>query len=157
MRGWGCAAACAVLLAWPAGSSAQDQAGETASCVETRIGQQARPGACIEQVLQACDRAPANTPAVAMLCYEQAREVWGQGLSARMAAIREGADDRIAAIAGIEVKYDLLAALMQCDRVEELALMGEAEASDIQRGKARCAAAATGLVYVRLLMQARDL
>jgi hypothetical protein len=74
-----------------------------------------------------------------------------------MAEIRDSAAERLSAIASVEVKYDMLGNLMQCDRMEALALIGDAEPAAIQRDKARCTAAATGLVLTRLLIRSQDL
>lgn len=151
MKAFPASVALALLSALPA--VAQDMA----DCVATRLDQGSRPGACVAEGLSACDAEPAETPAVAVLCYNTAQDTWGEGIATRMAEIRDSAPEKLSAVAGIEVKYDLLGNLMQCDRMEELSLVGEGEAATIQRDKARCTAAATGLVYVRLLMQAQDL
>ena len=75
-----------------------------------------------------------------------------------MGRISAIADDRIAAIAGIELKYDLITARTQCDRMEELALAASGQpAETIRRQKSRCEAGAAGLAYLRLKLRARSL
>lgn len=138
-------------------ASAPVAAQDLSECVATRQDQGSRPGACVAERLSACDAEPSDKPAVAMLCYQQAQDGWGEGLATRMAEVRQTASEQVAAIASIEVKYHLLGNLMQCDRLEELALIGEGETAGIQRDKARCTAAATGLAFVQLLMSAQEL
>jgi hypothetical protein len=74
-----------------------------------------------------------------------------------MDELRAAAPERIAAIAAIEVKYDLIASLTQCDRMEELALLGDRALDQVQREADGCAATAAGIAYVRLLWRSRDL
>lgn len=144
-------AALAVSLALPAAAE------DLSDCVAARLAEGAAPGACVAEALAPCDAEPADKPAVALLCYKRAQDGWAEGLAARMAEIRESAAEGLSALASVEVKYDMLGHLLQCDRMEELARLGTAEAAGIQRDKARCTAAATGLVYTRLMMRAQDL
>ncbi|MBN7783625.1 hypothetical protein JYP51_01760 [Ponticoccus gilvus] len=145
------------LVAFVLSAALPAAAQELTECVAARLDQGSRPGACVAEGLSACDSEPSDMPAVAMLCYQKAQDGWGEGLAARMAEVRATASQQIAALTSVEVKYDLLGKLMQCDRLEELALIGEGDAQAIQRDKARCAAAATGLTFVRLLISAKDL
>jgi hypothetical protein len=63
----------------------------------------------------------------------------------------------IATIAAIEVKYDLLTALLMCDRMEELQLaVGQIAEEDLLLGVAQCKAQAAASSYVRLFARARD-
>ncbi|WGW05708.1 hypothetical protein [Tropicibacter oceani] len=115
------------------------------------------PTACIDAAHAACQAEPGDSHMVAALCYAQAREIWGNGIRDRMSAITATAPEKLAAIAGIEVKYDLIANLTQCDRIEELSRLGDATGEEIQRQKARCEATASGLAYLRLVWRSADL
>lgn len=115
------------------------------------------PAACVEQAMAECHAAPPDTPAVASQCFRAAQARFSEGITARMQAIRDGAPERIAAIAGIEVKYDLLLGLTQCDRMQELALVGESDLAAIQRQADGCTATAAGIALLRLMSRSRDL
>lgn len=128
------------------------------ACLNDRLSQNQNPASCIDQAHQRCLTTPDDLTASAVLCFGQAREAWNNGIAANMKTIDDMADDRIAAIAAIELKYDLLANLMQCDRMEELAKAGsEATGDQISRQRAQCEASAAGLVYLRVKMRAQSL
>ncbi len=68
-----------------------------------------------------------------------------------MARLDQVASDDIRAIAGIEVKYDLMANLLQCDRLRALRLLrGDPDATALAQDAA-CAANATGRAYAKRL------
>ena len=115
------------------------------------------PGPCIEATLAPCHATPADAPALASQCYRAAQDGFSGRIAARMQAIRDSAPDTFTAIAGIEVKYDLLLGLAQCDRMEELALLGDAPLSEIQRRKDGCTATAAALAWQRLVDRSRDM
>lgn len=154
-----CAAVVAGLLALfgPGPARAEVVLDQVARCIEHSRQSGTVPTACIDTAQADCLSLPAETPAVAILCYARARESWDSGITQRMAEIRATAPEQIAAIAGIEVKYDLLASLVQCDRLEELARLSSQTAETVQRQKARCTATASGLAYMRLLWRSQDL
>ncbi len=128
------------------------------ACVAERIGAQQPPAPCVDSAQSACTLAQAEAPSAAALCYVEARRVWSDGISATMELLRRSATEQIAAIAGIEVKYDILANLLQCDRLEELALLAGQHSEEVIRlNKTRCEATASGLVYTRLKWRARGL
>lgn len=146
------------LPALPAAAqSAPDLAGAEA-CFEARLAAGQPPAACLEAAHADCALAPQDAPAVASLCYREAQAVWDGGIGAEMARIREKASEEISAIAAIEVKYDLLAALTQCARMEELARAASSQSGEeILRAKSRCTAAASGLAYLRLKLRGRGI
>ena len=127
------------------------------ACLDTARGTGDAPASCIDQALSPCIDEPDDLNSVAILCFEEARKTFGDGIRARMAQIRDTARENIAAIAGIEVKYDLIASLTQCDRMEELARLGDSTAEKIQRRKSQCAAAASGLTWLRLVLRSADM
>lgn len=126
------------------------------TCVATAADLGKKPTGCVDTAHAACLRVSSETPAVAALCFEQTRAKWSDAITARMDHLRNAAPERIAALAGIEVKYDLLSSLVQCDRMEELALLREVPAEEILIQKSRCAATASGLAYIRLLWRLPD-
>ncbi len=126
------------------------------SCVATATDLGTSPNGCVDQAHAPCLRIPAETPAVATLCFEETRAEWSEAISARMSDLSDRAPERISALAGIEVKYDLLTALVQCDRMEELGRLRDIASGDILLQKTRCTATASGLAYVRLLWRLPD-
>ncbi|MFZ7090230.1 hypothetical protein [Primorskyibacter sp. 2E233] len=127
------------------------------ACIEQARSDGQVPTACIDAAQADCQAETSDSHMVAALCYTKAREVWGTGIRDRMQLISASAPENVAAIAGIEVKYDLLANLTQCDRMEELSRVGEATNEEIQRQKARCEASASGLAYLRLVWRSADM
>ena len=128
------------------------------ACLTDRLSQNQNPSSCVDQAHQRCLTTQADMSATAILCFSQAKEAWNIGIATNMEQIRETATDRIAAIAAIELKYDLLANLMQCDRMEELAKAGsEATGDQISRQRGQCEASAAGLVYLRVKMRSQSL
>ncbi|WP_323771292.1 hypothetical protein [Antarctobacter sp.] len=126
------------------------------ACVSTAIDLGNKPTGCVDSAHSACLRVSSETPAVAALCFEEARAQWSDAIGTRMEHLRDAAPERIAALAGIELKYDLLSSLVQCDRMEELALLREIPAEEIRTQKSRCTATASGLAYIRLLWRLPD-
>ncbi|PWL34134.1 MAG: hypothetical protein DCO97_15980 [Marivita sp. XM-24bin2] len=130
----------------------------TNTCLADRLAEGQNPSSCVDQAHQRCLTTPDDMTAAAVLCFSQARETWRIGITAEMERITETADDRIAAIAGVELKYDLLANLMQCDRMEELAKVGsDATGDQISRQRAQCDASASGLAYLRVRLRAESM
>ncbi|MFW2542220.1 hypothetical protein ACN2XU_06235 [Primorskyibacter sp. 2E107] len=130
---------------------------KTKTCLLEAQSKKGNPAICIEEAHAPCLAEPADSPSLAALCFTKARETWSTGITAEMDAIKAGAPEQIAAIAGIELKYDLIASLTQCDRMEELALLGDMPAERLQRDMARCQASSSGLAYARLLWRASTL
>lgn len=126
-------------------------------CVARHAANQTVPTACVGEAMAECLSVPGDAPALASQCFRAARDRWSAGIAARMGELREAAPGKLAAIAGVEVKYDLIAGLTQCDRMEELALIGDRPLDQVQRETDRCAATAAGIAYVRLLWRSRDL
>ncbi|WP_167647537.1 hypothetical protein [Mameliella alba] len=146
----------ALLLAAPLQAEPRLDLDNLRSCVETAVDLGKAPTACVDTAHAPCLEISTETPAVAGLCFTETRQEWSEAIAARMADLGEKAPERIAALAGIEVKYDLLSSLVQCDRMEELALLRELPAEEIQLQKARCTATASGLAYIRLLWRLPD-
>ncbi len=153
------ALACACVGALPATSqtvSAQPafpglDVDATNACVETAVTLDNSPMSCVQPAHKPCLAHSPETPAVITLCFAEAREAWSDAISARLDLLAAEAPERLAAIAGLEAKYDLLAGLLQCNRQEELGRLQEAPADQILLQKSRCEATASGLAYIRLL------
>ena len=150
-----CAAVLAAALPLPA--TAEIALGTVRDCVARHAANQTVPTACVDEAMSECIGLPGDAPALASQCFRAARDGWSAGIAARMEQLRAAAPGKLAAIAGVEVKYDLIAGLTQCDRMQELALIGDRPLDQVQREADRCAATAAGLAYVRLLWRSRDL
>ena len=147
----------AVLLAGPATAVAEVDPDAAEACVAEHAAAGTSPADCVADAMSHCRLIPPDAPALASQCYRTAKDAWSQGIADRMERLRNTAPEGIAAIAGVEVKYDLLGGFLNCDRLRDLALLGDAEEAAIQREADRCAATATGLAHVRLLWRSRDL
>jgi hypothetical protein len=151
------------LIAFAWGSLAGTAYGEVAlqtvnACISDRLSANEPVTVCIDAAHADCNSVSAETPAIATLCLVNAEKAWSGGIAGVMSEISELASEDIAAIAAIEVKYDLLSALLQCDRMEELQLVvGRESETEILRMNARCKARATALTYARLFVRSRDL
>jgi len=152
-------AVCAGLLAMvpPLPAVAEIALDAAQGCVARHAEDGTIPTDCVAEAMADCLNVPADAPALASQCFRAARADWSAGIAARMQELRATAPERIAAIAGVEVKYDLIAGLTQCDRMEELALIGDRPLDQVQREADGCAATAAGVAYIRLLWRARDL
>ncbi|WP_439122145.1 hypothetical protein [Marivita sp.] len=128
------------------------------TCLSERMSTGQSPATCIDDAQSECLAVDNEAPAVATLCFVDAEKDWNGGISSLMAHISKVATDEIAAIAGIEAKYDLLSALLQCSRMEELSLaVGRDNEPAILRQNARCKANAAGLTFARLYLRSQDL
>lgn len=146
----------ALASATPASAEDRLDLDTVRSCIATAMDLGKKPTGCVDGAHAACLQDAAETPAVATLCFEEARAQWSTAIAARMDHLRDAAPERIAALAGIELKYDLLSSLVQCDRMEELAILREIPAEEIRTQKSRCTATASGLAYIRLLWRLPD-
>lgn len=157
MRNPRAVAAAALLVVLPTAAWPEIDLAAVAACIDRPRTEGGVAVDCVAEAMTTCRVIPPEAPALASQCYRTARAEWSQGITSRMAGLRSSAPETIAAIAAIEVKYDLLSGLMQCDRMRDLALLGDAPEETIQREADRCAADAAGRAYVRLIWRARDL
>lgn len=145
-------AATLLLTSWTPPALAQDiSTAATPACVERARSDGADPKLCLAQVHAPCQSISAETPALVTLCFDTAREAWTRATAARLDEITHDAPEQIGARTRIDTKYDLLAGLLQCDRLEELGHLTEIEDDRLLLEKTRCEATATGLAYIRLL------
>ncbi len=152
-----CALAATTLFLTPY-AKADEALDRANTCIleETEAGRQ--PTNCIDDVQKECLAVPEGTPAVATLCFREAKDRWNGGIRGLMEKIKATGNQDMAIVAGIEVKYDILSGLIQCDRIEELARTVSGKSPDvIQRQKNQCIATTSGLAYARLKWRARAL
>lgn len=126
------------------------------ACVTAQVEAGAPVADCVNEVQAACLEYPADAALAATACFLDAKEAWGSYIAARMETVRQSAPAEISAVAEIEVRYDLLQNLMQCDRMQELVLLRQEPSDATQLQKARCEATATGLAFVKMLLQSRE-
>lgn len=125
--------------------------GEIDACVAAAMAAGQPATACVDAAHAACMETPDDAPAVAGLCFLEAKDAWSAGIADLMAVARDTAPEDLAAVLAIEVKYDLLGGLLQCDRLDELAhAVGNQAAEQVRMQKTRCEAVAAGLAYTRL-------
>ena len=126
------------------------------ACVAAQAEAGAPAAECVNRAHAACLEL-GDAPAAATLCLRDAKEAWGRRIAARLDEVAAGAPGEIAQVARIEVRFDLLQNLLQCDRLEALALLRPPDEAALALQRARCEATATGLAYVKLLLQSRAL
>ncbi len=149
--------ACAFLVALAPPVSAEILGDpETRDCVEAQVAAGAPAADCVTRAHAACLDL-GDAPAAATLCLLEAKEAWGERIAARMDEIEAAAPAEIGEVAVIEVRFDLLQNLLQCDRLEALARLRDPGGEALRLQRARCEATATGLAYVKLLLQSRDI
>ena len=154
-RDIGAIGALCLLLSAPA--TAQMSMETVDACLTDAFSAQTSPNACVDLAHSECGGMPEEMHAASALCFTKTQEVWNAAIAEQMEAIRARGDDQLSAIAGIETKYDVLSALLQCDRMEELNRLTDQSAELVARQKAGCVSTAAGLAYVRLNWRARSL
>ncbi len=111
--------------------------------------------ACLEPALAPCDAVEYETPAVAMLCYETARQTFDQGISAerqRLAGLNMPVDTGFVTV---NARYDMLGALLNCDRDAEITMLGDHQPQDVEREKARCLTSVSAVTWLKLHLALR--
>lgn len=151
-----CASAVLPCALW-AGEDGLVPAEQVEACVSAQAGKGQPVLACINEAQNACIAYTVDAPQAATLCFINAKETWVDYIGTRMAFVAEKGGDDIAAVAGIEVKYDLLQNQLQCQRMFELALLRVDPSEQTQMQAARCEATAGGLVYAKLVAQSQSL
>lgn len=128
-----------------------------AACVADQASANAPAAECVNRAQQACLQYPREAADAATQCFREMKDGWGAAIAGRMDSLKAEAPEQIAAIAGIEVKYDLMTNLLQCDRMSALMrLRDEAEpAAEARARVARCESTATGLAFVKLVLQSQ--
>ncbi|WP_238367481.1 hypothetical protein [Mesobacterium pallidum] len=106
---------------------------------------------CLAVAHAACDAIPAETPAAAIACYRAAEQGWTDAIKSTLQSRAETmAPDALTALS-INTRYDLMTALLQCDRRQEIGLaVTQDPAPEIQAARARCGALSAALVLARL-------
>jgi hypothetical protein len=141
----------AILVCLATAATAQVDTKAAQACFDQAVASQTDPADCIDAVQQTCMPDAQARPLVAALCFTKIRDDWSAAIGDTMQTFVTTADDTIATIARIETKFDLLSALIQCDRVEELSLAASDIPTDmIALQKEHCAATASALAFMRL-------
>lgn len=153
----------ALALPWPLAAPAQDATptiraeidiAAAESCIGRNQDENKNPIACLTTQMDACLTVPPEQYASAVLCFAEARSAWESAIAARMSRLRTAGSPAVPGFA-VQAKYDVLAGLLQCDRVEELAALGDAPAEAIKRDKARCTALTAAATFARLVLSTR--
>lgn len=145
------------LLPVQAAAGTIGSAEQVQACVLRQIDAAAPVADCVNEAQTECLDLAMKAPMASVACFRDARDTWTGYIGDRMAHISATAPGELAGVAGIEVKYDLLQNLMQCDRMIDLTLLREDPSEATEAQKARCEATATALAYVKLLLQSRNL
>lgn len=125
------------------------------ACADAARRDATSPAHCIDAAQGACMINAQQTPAVATLCFSEARDAWSAALSALIADVSSRTDESRAAIVRIETKYNLLANLMECDRVEELSrAVSDLGGDAIALQTAHCQASASAATYLHVYRRA---
>lgn len=141
---------CAAALGVLSGPLWAQVAGAEA-CLASAVRNGTDPALCLDASDAACmDNAP-ETPAVSTACFAENRAQWGAAIGKRMKSLP---DDTATTVARIEAKYDVIGAMVQCDRIEALAkAASDLDGPQIALQKERCLARANALTYVRLFVR----
>jgi hypothetical protein len=145
----------AALCSSPAPALAKDPQTPQA-CIDAQLQAGAPPAECVNRHQAECFQYEEGS-AASLSCFLKAKDDWGDLIKERMDQIAAAAPEEIRAIAGIEVKYDLQANLLQCDRMRELTLVRKDPDDATAVANARCEATAVGLAYVKLYLQSNDI
>jgi len=145
--------ASAALLAMPA---AAQQAQVDLDALEACARGDGTPADCIAEALSPCDSVLPETPAVAVLCYENASAVWEAAIPPEIEALQAAGDPVTASQAAVNARFDVLTGRLECDRREQLALIADAPPDEIPRDKARCTASVPAVTWLRLRLTPRE-
>ncbi len=109
---------------------------------------------CVAEALAPCQAEPDDMHAVATLCFRNSRSAFDAGINEAMTRLRADGEEALVTLLSIESKYDMLGGLLQCDRMEELALaLSNIPPDAIARQKAQCQATTSALVLARLTLR----
>ncbi|WP_212523345.1 hypothetical protein [Actibacterium sp. MT2.3-13A] len=150
------AALCSLAMLGAAPGQAAETDESPRACVEAQAAAGAPAADCVNRAHAACLQFEQGS-AAGIACFLEAKDAWGERIRTRMEEIGAAASEEIAMIAGIEVKYDLQANLLQCDRMRELTLVRQDPDAATTHANARCEATAVGLAYVKLLLQSEKI
>lgn len=122
-------------------------------CVELQLEKSAPLGECVRGAFVNCVDWPVGEPS-GTACFVTSKDEWGELLGQRMQRVRAEADERVAKIAEIEIRYELERSLRECDRQMELVLLDipQDDRSDYMR--AQCEATAVAATLVTLILRA---
>ncbi|MDH5797891.1 MAG: hypothetical protein OEZ19_04945 [Paracoccaceae bacterium] len=126
-------------------------------CIEVRDTAGENVTDCVDIAQSQCNTFGTKAPLAALQCFRGVKEEWDEYIRTRMEQVNQTANEKLFALVQIEVKYDLLQNLLQCDRMTELQLLQSPSPEESALQQARCEATATGLVYVKFYWQSRNI
>ena len=147
------------LLAAPqiAGAEPVLDQGAVDACTDAAIAANAPVANCVQGAHAPCLSYASEAPAAAIACFRQAKADWAGLISARLTALKPALPGPVWDVLEINTRYDILGNLVQCDRMTELALLQVPGGEQVELQKARCEATASGLVHMKLALQASEL
>lgn len=122
-------------------------------CVDLQLEKSEPLGECVRGALVNCVDWPVGEPS-GTACFVTAKDEWGDLLGQRMQRVREAADERVAKIAEIEIRYELERSLRECDRQMELVLLDVPQDDRSDYLRAQCEATAVAATLVTLILRA---
>lgn len=138
-------------------TAAQDVREATDACLSEKIETEAQLLGCVTKALAPCMLEPSDMNSSATLCFRGKIEAFEAGIKLGVSQLSDRATNEAFKLINIELKYDMLSGLLQCDRMEELAAaFSKYGAEAIQRQKAQCRATTLGLSYARLTLRAQE-
>ena len=146
-----------ITVLWPSlGAAAEieiDPVG-VRTCLRGEAAQQ-DPAHCVTAAHTACLSFPTpEATAAATLCFAEARDQWNAAIGAGMAAVSETLDETQLGTLQVNLRFDLMGDMLQCDRMQALAELSETPDEQIALQSSRCGAVASGLTFVRLALGA---
>ncbi|ASM72182.1 MULTISPECIES: hypothetical protein [Roseobacteraceae] len=118
------------------------------ACLAKAMQNGTDPTLCLDAPDAACMDNAQETPVVSTSCFAENRAQWGAAIGKRMDMLPDTTDTTVARI---EARYDVIGAMVQCDRIEALAkAASDLSGPQIALQKERCLARANALTYVRL-------
>ena len=121
-------------------------------CLTESIKAAANPAECLMKVHSPCLAYSQATAPQASLCFVEMRKGWDAKIKTLLEEVSVSGDAKLAASVRIESKYELLANLLNCDRLDELAeLYAQPETERILQ-KTRCEATASAVTFIKLFV-----
>jgi hypothetical protein len=127
------------------------------ACLLTQSQNNGPSIACVNEAQSTCIQYTADAPQAALQCFLDVQKTWVSYIGTRMDLVLAKGGEEIAAVAGIEIKFDLLQNKLQCQRMSELAMLRAGPTEQSQIAAARCDATANGLVFSKLVAQSENL
>ncbi|WP_435257317.1 hypothetical protein ACSBLW_14510 [Thioclava sp. FR2] len=135
-------------------TSLQASLDQAEMCLTEAIEASANPAECLMKIHSPCLAYSQAAAPQASLCYVEMRKGWDAKIKAMLEAASASEDARLAASFRIESKYELLANLLNCDRLDELAELYKQPETERILQKTRCEATASAVTFIKLFVGA---